>query len=653
MTTTLGTGRCPVPALAEIAFPALQRPGFLILSGGQEDPAAGAMAAVVEAVAPHAVHVPPPGPGFVSMDGIAQVRAALLPVVEREAPELLTDEWLAAALSTGPRRARLVGMSYLAEAVTFAVTRRISRESHQAALIIDRVARTLLQVRRRCPTFAGGLALVIQDLHAWDRPSLRCLYRFVLLAEPADRLSVVAFGARPAPATSGAGDDPRVRIDPARTRFLDRLAATGVVRSLALSALGAGPVPPGPDAEEVPEDYRDLLLVLGDALVFQNYERVYHLARYALERAADAEQEAQARRLIAIADAQLDDFEAAAEGLRRAAELTADPAFAAHLHYLQGLIATKRQYNLDAADDYYARGLAVLGEPRDDEDVERRVERAWLHNGQALVKTLRAKALPDPAAREPLMAAAFDLELRAFALVRGVPGAAPAYLRHNLMANLTFLLEISRRFDDAVRFWSRAFEAYLASDSREFQVAFDARLGLLLFKAGQREQGIELLEKARAVCQETRDGFGEEELCLKLGYAYGATGDHERAYHAYRDGLRIAHGLREADICLDALAGMAWSLADLADAEGLAALRAAIVEALPATALADQLRTLPPAPADLPASLAEAGVRRPMPSPKLRAYIPGVDLEGTPSQDLNRYLVWGEGALRRGPDRRG
>jgi tetratricopeptide (TPR) repeat protein len=663
MTTTTRTSSCPVPTADEIGFPALHRPAFAVLTGGDPRAAADAVSQVVRMVAPDAVTVAPVGPGFVTLDGIAAVRAALLPVVRREAPELLGTPWLASGLPTAGRRAKRVGMSYLAESVTFAVTRRISRESHQAALIIDGIAGTLLRVRRTCPTFAAGMTLVIPALHAWDRPSLRCLYRMVLLAEPDDRLSVVALASSTMDQYGAGENDVRVHIGPARERFFQRLAGTGVVR---IMPLPAGPPTADPDAahpvgasgadtsaepgDNVPDAYPDLLLALGDALVFQNYERVYHLARYALERAADAEQEAQARRLVAIAQAQLDDFDAAAEGLARAAELTADPAFGAHLHYLRGLIATKRHYDLDAADRHYARGLSVLGEPEPDEDVQRRVERAWLFNGRALVLTLRAKAVGDAEARERLMRDAFDLELRAFRLVRGVPGAAPAYLRHNLMANLTFLLEISRRFDEAVSFWTRAFEAYLASDSREFRVAFDARLGLLLFKAGRRDEGVALLEKARTVAHELGDRFGEEELCLKLGYAYGAIGDPERAYHAYRDGLGIAHGLREADICLDALAGMLWSLAEAGAVDSFDALTATVLAVLPGTALAERLRALP-APGSQPREpvreLTDAGLKRPMPSPKQRAYIPSVDLEGTPTHDLNRYLVWGGGALPR------
>lgn len=639
MTTTFNTSQRSVPTAAEIAFSALRRNAFLVVRG---DAGADTVDTIVHTVGPGEVCVAAVPPGFGTMDGMAQLFAALLPVVQREAPDLVTAEQLESGLFTmNPYRARKVGVGYLAESVTFAVTRRISRESHQSALIIDAAARTLLAILRGCPTFARGMTVHVADLHRWDRPSLRCLYRLVLLAEESDRLTVV--GCAPPSGGEVDADDPVTRIGAARERFLTRLAATGVVRMLdGADVAGAGGAGTRHEPEDgLPDRYDELLLAMGDALVFQNYERVFHLGRYALDRAADGEQEAQARRLIGIADTQLEDFASAGHNLERAAALTTDVPFAAHLHYLRGLIATKRQYDLETADDFYARGQRLLEVPPGGGDpVGWRIERAWIHNGRALVNALRAKGLADVTARERLIADAFDLELRAFALVRGVPGAAPAYLRHNLMANLTFLLEISGRFTEAVRFWRGAFEAYLASDSKVFQVTFDARLGVLLVRAGETEEGIRLLQNSRAVAHETGDRFAEEEVCLKLAYAYDANGELGRAFDAYAASLRIAHELREADICVEALSGMLWALADEGQRDGFAALRDAVIDALPGTDLAAKLRGRPD-PDDPPGLLRAAGVRKPMPSPKLRAYIPGVDLEGTPTQDLNRYLAWG------------
>jgi tetratricopeptide (TPR) repeat protein len=253
----------------------------------------------------------------------------------------------------------------------------------------------------------------------------------------------------------------------------------------------------------LPDDFGELLPSIGEALAYQNYERVYQLAYQALATMRDPEQEAQTRRLVGIAHAQLEDFAGAEREISRAAGLTADPAFGAHLQYLIGLIATKRVYDMDLALLHYQRGIEVLG-PGPDDTAERSVERSWLLNGQALVMTLKAKQASSGEERKGLFEKAFALEFEAFDGVKNLTGAAPSYLRHNLLANLTFLLEVSRRFGEAVTFWRRAFERYLAADSHAFEATFNTRLGLLLFKAGQHDEGIAMLEKARSACTSRR-----------------------------------------------------------------------------------------------------------------------------------------------------
>ena len=671
--TAATAARFPVLEAAEIALPAMERGSFLVLAGAGED-ASEAAFAVARTVAPHVVRVAEVAPGFRTLDGIAAVFAAVLPVVEREAPELLEAGAAPGSFLLDPYRVKEIGVSHIGESVTFAVTRRISRESHDAALVVDRIARSLLEIQRRCPTFREGLALFVPSLERWDRPSLRCLYRAVLLTEAGDRLAVVATAttlpdaARPdaapaagagpaggaAPAAGAAvppGPAPLERIAWARARFFHRLGETGVVRILP----GAGaPLPSqGWGRPPVPGSFPDLLLAMGDALVFQNYERVYHLGDEALRRARDPEEAAQAHRLLGIAHAQLEDFDGAVDEIDRAAGLTARPAFGAHLAYLAGLIQTKRRYDPAGAMRRYGEGLALLGGAAGGaagaDPVEERVERAWLLNGRALALTLQAKACEDAADRERLMSQSFALELEAFELVKETGGAASSYLRHNLLANLTFLLEISGRFKEAVRFWRRAFERYLATDSQSFKSVFAGRLGQLLFKSGERAEGTAVLEEARDLCRRVGDPFHEEEVCIALGYCYSAMGDLERAHAAYRSAFDIARRLRDLDICDASLSGMLWCLATAGAAAELEALREAVVAAVPGTPLAERLAAAPPG--DPLQALRACGVERPLPSPKLRAYIPSVDLEGTPRQDLNRYLVWSRGPLgRHGPD---
>lgn len=624
-----------------------------VLSAGGSD-ACDLLWHLIEGVAPHPLRVGEVGTGFESFSGVRALLAAVLPTIEKEAPEFV--EYAMTAPEDMPSASRLLkhmGVSHVAESITFAITRRISRESHHSALIIDRLARALLEAVRRCPSFRDGVTVFVPDLERWDRPSLRWLYRVALLAELPDRLSVIAASAIPAsrnggPLAGDAGNADEDRITWARSRFFGRLHEMTAVRvhSMPLSGLAMRAADRLNWGEaSLPEDFKALLLAIGEALSYQNYERVYQLAYQALATMSDPEREAQTRRLIGIAHAQLEDFAGAEREISRAAGLTGDRAFGAHLQYLIGLIATKRVYDMDLALRHYQRGIEILG-PDLDGTAEHSVERGWLLNGQALVMTLKAKQATSAEEREDLFKQAFALEFEAFDLVKSLKGAAPSYLRHNLLANLTFLLEISRRFEEAVTFWRRAFERYLAADSHAFEATFNTRLGLLLFKAGQYDEGIAMLEKARELCSEERDCFLEERVCLSAGFAYTKMGQHQRALRAYRAGRELSWRLREFDSLCAHLAGILWCLAEMGAAGEFGQVSRQIIESLPGTPLAERLVGAPTETPDLPQLLTTAGIVLPLPSPKLPAYIPGVDLEGTPAQDLNRYLVWGGGPLR-------
>jgi tetratricopeptide (TPR) repeat protein len=259
---------------------------------------------------------------------------------------------------------------------------------------------------------------------------------------------------------------------------------------------------------------------------------------------------------------------------------------------------------------------------------------------------LQAKELPAGAERERLYRESFRLELSAYELVRGLKSPAASYLRHNLLANITFLLEISRRFAEAVEFWSNAFERYLAADSQSFAAAFDMRLGVLLFKAGRADEALETLLRAQALCRAEGDLFYTERACLALGYAAFHSGAHEQALAAFSDGLRIAVRLRDDPAYQAHLAGVLWSLAAGADAAAFGQAVTAAAGGPPAGPGLAALVTEVKAGHDPATALQRAEVAIPPPSPKMPSYIPSIDLEGAPDRDLNRYLVFGSGRLR-------
>lgn len=576
--------------------------------------------------------------GFASFAGMAALIATLEPAVTQEDPDLLgrvkrlvvPDHEHAGEPGGRGDLASRVGQS-----IVFAITRRISRESHHSAARIDGIARSLLATARSC--FRHPLAVIVEDVDRWDRPSLRCLSRAVQLSAPDDQLVLITLGTLPAAGGTELAPDAglKARAAWARQRFFASLRDSGSCEmdqlATSSSALPDWRLP------EAPASDIDLLVEVGLALSYQNYERVYLLCEAFLGRSQDREGTAQAHRLTGVAHAQLQDFRAAAEEFVLARDLSARPEFQAHLEYLLGLLATKRQYDLARARDHYDRGLAILDAHPGGSD-EEKVERAWLWNGQALVLTLQAKASsPEDAGR--LNSQSLALELKAFQQVRDVKGLAASYLRHNLLANITFLLEIRKEYEEAVTFWRRAFERYLAADHPGFLVAFDARLGLLLSKAGKPADARAALERARACCRELDDPFYEERIRLAQGFVLFTAGRLEEALASFTEGARLAAELRQPTWYGEQVAGLLHCLARLDDRDSFRTVVESLRQSPSDAPWAPLLRAVSESAADPAASLAAAGIRLPIPSPKMPAYIPNVDLEGTPARDLNRYLV--------------
>ncbi|MHB8464126.1 MAG: tetratricopeptide repeat protein [Acidimicrobiales bacterium] len=578
---------------------------------------------------------------FHTFEGIARLLKLLSPIVEHEAPGLLRDFGdVLGRFMPNLEHASAGRNVRQAETVIFAITRRISRESHHSAIEIHRLARYILEAHRRCPSLRSGLTVVIPDVERWDRPSLRCLHRVARLALPEDRVTVVALRAEwRGHAKVGTQDDALAvlsRLESARASFFRRLKEHADFRYVEVTL-------PRSDTRTEEVDvhgrrrFHDLLLEVGMALTYQNYERVHVLCARLLTRAMNAEERAEAHRLIAIADAQLGAFTDASSQLEVAIGLTREATYAAHLHYLLGLVATKRFYDLDAAGGHYQRGLAVLA-THDPDEPQARVERAWLLNGVALVATMRAKEASGVDEQRDLLRRSTALEMEAYELVRGESSPAASYLRHNLLANITFLLEIGDRFETAVEFWRRAFEQYLAADSPGFELAFQSRLGFLLLKAGRSAEAIDAWEAAVQRCRDLGDPFYRERICLALGQAALERGLCGRAADAFIEGQAVAASVRDADAFWQHSLGLMHTAAASGDVPLFEA-------ALAATSALASVRSITSAirehavSGDLHAALADTHADLIAPATKMSAYVPDVDLEGAPAKDLNRYLV--------------
>lgn len=311
-----------------------------------------------------------------------------------------------------------------------------------------------------------------------------------------------------------------------------------------------------------------------------------------------------------------------------------DPVTVAHLHYLIALLLTKRVYDLEGAMSRYATARDILLELVD-RSPQARIEYAWLLNGEALIFAMKARSEENRKTRDEFNEIAFGKALEPFRLVRGMSGMSAFYLRHNLAANLTFLLEITARVAEARSFWERSFAVPSKNEKKAFILPYRARIGMLLHKEGDSDKALESLETALGVARELGDAFYEERVLAAIGYVAANGGHMSRAAAAYADGMAISAHLRDTSAQEIHAVGLLSVAARTRLSMDGAWIRQ--VHAWPPT-VRERLTTALAA-GTLAEELAELGLRPQIPSPKLPPYIPGVDLEGSPQRDLNRLLV--------------
>ncbi|MFD5268532.1 hypothetical protein [Streptomyces sp. NPDC058335] len=576
-----------------------------------------------------AVDIGPPGIGYDHLCGLQELLAVLLPAVRATRPEVLEQHADVVGLLTRQEapdpggtghRGRFVPVS---ETASLGTTRRISRESHTTAGWIDRAARFLVDA---LPSLGDRLVLVLNGFDHWDRISVRILYRTVLIADQQGRSITV-----------------RGLLRDAGTLFLERLSRLRAVRVCASGLPPAAEASGGASPGLVVEAWRTgghagPLRAIGDAIALQNFERADLLIAAHLEAVAAeggrADDLADLIRLQAISEAQTGRVDSAVAKLERSLELAEKPELRAHLNYLTALLVTKRKDDTETARTYYLRGLAcldALGTP----GVDAQVEKAWILNGLALGAAIDARRTDDAEKRDLLFQEAFELEFKAFRMVREMPGDSAFYLRYNLSHNLAFLLQITGRHQQAENFLRSVSATMLGTGRPEFFVPHHYAIAVLQLRRGSHEQAAASFGAAIRVAGALRDPFHLEKLLAAAGYTDLRRGDHAGAARHYRDAARTARRLCDESAFAQDLAGLLWALTlggSRWDRHTLTAARVWYPEV--AGAYDRGLGR-----AELAEALTRAGAEIAPPSSKLPSYLAAVDLEGVPDRDLNRFLA--------------
>lgn len=504
---------------------------------------------------------------------------------------------------------------FLADSVTFAIMRRISRESAYTAPVIDSAARA---INAALATVQGCRAVHVPNIDRLDRPTLKVLARAVLLLGPAHGFSWVWHSeCNPAHPASSEGTDLYVV---SRGRLLQQLV--GLLDPIVDGSRGARPL-----TRPVASDSTASPLSAAMLLVMQNYDAcLLECAR--LIDTGNTQEAGEALRLSGLCAINIGQIERGLELLAQSEELAVGPARRAHLAYLQGLTESKRTYDLAASDAHYRRGLAALEDATSANGDDHALERAWLLNGLALNEAILWRREPDQPDHE---ARAFALEREAFDLVHEGMQPARVYLRFNLIANSALLLEMQRRSDLAEQLFRRAFEfpaaAGSTAEANRWTSTVSYRIGVLQFRDGRLEESAASLEAALDV--NTHEGsWATQDVILRalgaVAYERGAFG---QARYYFARGVDLCRDARAAQGLFEHGRGLVATL--LADDKFTQA-RDVYEELLEDEGIDVTGIGAFPSP--------ESTLRPVPPSPKLPAYVPEVDLEDIPTIDLNRFL---------------
>jgi tetratricopeptide (TPR) repeat protein len=503
----------------------------------------------------------------------------------------------------------------LADSVTFAIMRRVSRESFYTARLIDSSARAINMILSRLP---GCTRVHVDDVDRLDRPTLKVLARAMLLLEPSHGFSWVWHSASDPTASLAESIEDLFVVS--RGRLLRQLVGLLVTTERRHAAVA-------PLARPAERPSMVSIYDVSAALVMQNYDACFLWCDELLRRGLDWEV-SEGLRLRALAAVNVGSVEEALSALGLAEQQAVGAGRRAHLSYIQGLIEAKRRYDLSGSCAHYERGLAALA-AADQNGEDLSLERGWLLNGLALNEAILWRR--NPAAMEH-HARAFALEREAFDLVRDGDHPARMYLRLNLLANSAFLMEMRGKYDLAIDVFHRTFDFgpnQAPAQRHRWLSTMGYRIGMLHYRAGRLDEAYRLLQEAAEQDAAMESWPTQERILRALGVVAFDSGAFSEAAAVFRTGLEICRGARSAEGTREHARGLMAALAQ--DGKGQQA------EDIADMLAAEEGEAA--VPAERPTSdRAGANLRPSPPSPKLPAYIPEIDLEGIPPVDLNRFL---------------
>lgn len=473
---------------------------------------------------------------------------------------------------------------FTAESIIYGVIRRISRESMNTVVLVDKLCAEILSVLEGT-SHAGPSLLRILNVQWLDRPSIKVFAHLCQLASPGVFRQEWIFSRRP-PESMGAESDPDSMILRARASIFGRLTELfdPVVVNSSIPQLSIEDLP------TLPERANDWFGMTATALIAANYEEALWYCAEALRKEKKVEK-AELYRMLGLIYSNLHFIDESYRAFVQAASYCPSGPKRAHLEYLMGLLATKRLYNPELALEHYQRGLTFVNEG----SVDGRLEKAWLMNGISFLNVTQLVNRRNQADFGTGIEAVVRSELEALALINRdrTPGAT--YLRFNLYSNIAFLFEIKGDYETSKRFLKNSLGRYLPAINELQAPQHLYRVGMLEWKAGNTARALEYLAQAVASAEREGNRVYLEHIFYAMGHIAEMAEDLASARKFFTDAL---------DICVQ-----------LKDNYMFSTIQKRLSKST------------------------DSSSRAMIPKTKLPGYYPPLDLEAQPKVDMNRYLI--------------
>lgn len=376
-----------------------------------------------------------------------------------------------------------------------AISLRLSRHHMKRANFIEKIARVIAEV-----IYETNLKIIIQNFEYADRPSIMVINRTIQILNIKYNISNSL--------TIEMSDfkSENKLLFKMRDNLFNNLYTKNTAFRKAVTT--------STEKEELLFDLDYNSSSLDMALLEQNYELAYLILISDHEKGSQSLNDQMFYRWIGVICANLSFYEEAHDLLFKAIQYSEGIIDKARNTYIFTLHLTKRMNKPEESIKLIKEMLVELETFKDKNSDDFLHEKAWLKNGLSLAQTLNSKSIEEDAI------GIIKNEMESYETISNSNNFKFVYLKYNLLANIAFLLEILKEYNQAEQFWERAFGKLFLDEKNNLDgvKSLSYRLGVLNIKMNNLEKAKEKLMKAKKLSKLDNNDFHVLNINYALNY---------------------------------------------------------------------------------------------------------------------------------------